>query len=302
MQVLQRIEYIREVPSVVTSEKRPPLPFFLRAMQLGFWITGQLFPRLAARLAFKLFSTPRIRAQHKASDEVMETARIFEFMYMGRLLKAYEWGRGDKVVLLVHGWESRGTALRSFVPDLLAQGYRVVAFDGPAHGNSGGKRTDLGHFGGAIRAIINHLGGVYGIVAHSFGGSSTVFALSKLDTSIALQRLVLIASPADMQKIVTDFFELVHLPMRARHHFLQRVERRIGFPPAATNFAHSHPDLNVSEVLVIHDEEDPVVPISSSHAILQHWDNARLLISRGLGHYRLMKHAAVIKRVVSFMN
>jgi alpha-beta hydrolase superfamily lysophospholipase len=61
----------------------------------------------------------------------MEQAEVFEFMYKGKILKGYSWGTGKRNV--VHGWESRGTALRSFVPVLLEKGFRVVAFDAPAH-------------------------------------------------------------------------------------------------------------------------------------------------------------------------
>ena len=140
----------------------------------------------------------------------------------GRILKAYEWGSGEETALLVHGWESRGTALRSFVPGLLEKGYRVVAFDAPAHGNSAGKRTNLVEFAGSIKAIINRIGGVHGIIAHSFGGASTVFALANLQQSREpLKRLVLVASPSRMLSAMEHFLKLIRAPKPVEKQFLQ---------------------------------------------------------------------------------
>ena len=144
----------------------PALAF--RLVRFGFQTLGRLFPQKAAEIAYKLFSTPRSRAKHRASDPILEQAHLFEVLYGKYILKGYEWGSGEKTILLVHGWESRGTALRTFVPALLKKGYKVVAMDGPAHGNSSGKSTNLPIFAGAVLAFIQQLGGVHGIITHSF--------------------------------------------------------------------------------------------------------------------------------------
>ena len=103
-------------------EKRNTNSLVLKAAQFGFSTVGRIFPSKAAQIAYNLFTTPRIRARHKKSDKVLESARIFEFMYAKHILKGYEWGEGEKTILLVHGWESRGTAMRSFVPKLVSDG------------------------------------------------------------------------------------------------------------------------------------------------------------------------------------
>ena len=43
----------------------------------------------------------------------------------------YSWGSGP-TVLLVHGWEGRGSQLSAFAPALVKAGFRVVAVDMPA--------------------------------------------------------------------------------------------------------------------------------------------------------------------------
>lgn len=302
MQLTQKIEYLEAVQTPPSPLGGPKIPPFIQLFRLGFRLFGVLAPKQTASLAVRLFSTPRIRAKHKVSDVIMEKARIFEFLYAGKTLKAYEWGSGEQVVLLVHGWESRGTALRSFVPGLLEKGFKVVAFDGPAHGNSSGKRTDLRHFGGAIRAIINHVGGVHSIIAHSFGGSSTLFTLTHIDRGITVDKLVLIASPADVTYVLKDFFQFICLPTKARYYFKRKMEKRLGQPLEAANFKDSrHPEVKIGELLVIHDQEDAIVPMESSKLLIENWDNARGVISKGWGHYKLMKQPEILQRVGAFI-
>ncbi|MEZ4982236.1 MAG: hypothetical protein R2769_11755 [Saprospiraceae bacterium] len=67
---------------------------------------GRIFPGFTSNIAFKLFATPMVRAKHKSSDKLLESAKIFDFLYAGELLKGYEWEKA-KILSLVHGWESK---------------------------------------------------------------------------------------------------------------------------------------------------------------------------------------------------
>jgi len=282
--------------------KKTKEPFIFNIVRFGFSTIGPLFPKQAAKIAYKLFSTPRIRAQHRKSDSLIEKAKVFDFMYAGRLLKAYEWGSGDKIVLLIHGWESRGTALRSFVPDLIKQGFKVVAIDGPAHGNSYGKQTNLLHFGGAIRAIINQVGNVHSIIAHSFGGASTVFTLSNLAPEIQIDRLVLIAVPSALKRVIDHYVNFVRLPQSVHKELNKIFENIIGRPLHEVDVSKANDSVQVNKTLLVHDREDKVVPFTASESIAENWDNISFLITEGYGHYNLIKNPVVVDRVVCFIS
>ena len=302
MKAIKNITYLPpEVSnkSVVKEGQYPVLTLSL--LRLGFSTFGRIFPTAVSKLAYQLFSTPRARAKHKVSDTILEKARIFELLYGGQILKAYEWGSGENVILLVHGWESRGTALRSFVPDLLKKGYRVVAFDGPAHGDSGGKRTNLPHFAGAVRAMINHIGGVYGIVTHSFGGAAAVFALWQIDAQIEVEKLVLIAVPNRMTHALKKAEQLMGLPKIVTSKFMSILESKINLPLSEVDIAKANGKIQVKEALVVHDKMDTVLPLSESEIIFNAWDNASLLVSEGYGHYKLVKQPEVITKIVHFI-
>ncbi len=276
-------------------------PPIIKLIQLGFQTLGRLFPQKAAAIAFEMFSTPRIRAKHKISDPILESARMFEFLYGKQVLKGYEWGSGTQTILLVHGWESRGTALRTFVPALLERGYRVVAFDGPAHGNSDGKTTNLIQFACAIRAAIRQVGQVHGIIAHSFGGASTVYGLAHLKPEIELNKLVLIATPDSIKKVLQDTTKTLRLPKNVAAAFFKMVEKRLKNEISAVDVSRAGDKIPVKETLIVHDLLDPVVPFATSEHIYQRWKNVELLVSEGYGHYRLMKNPDVIARVAAFL-
>lgn len=302
MELAEKIELLPPHHLDTMPEPTPPLPLHYKLIQFGFQTLGTAFPDTAAQVAYRLFSTPIGRAKHTRSDEVLESARVFEFLYGEHLLKGYEWGRGAKTVLLVHGWQSRGTALRTFVPPLVESGFRVVAFDGPAHGDSEGKQTNLIHFGGAVRAIIQQLGAVQSIITHSFGGASTVYALASSATAIPVEKLVLIAAPSSMERVWSDAVRLFRLPKPAAKRFKNILERILNRSLQEVDVAKIKHRLHVGETLLVHDRTDQVVPLAESEAIVANWDNASLLISEGHGHYRLMKSPEIIHRVVRFIN
>ncbi len=279
---------------------RRPKPLAFRFVRLGFKTFGTLFPVRAAQYAFKLFTTPRINATHKTSDTVLEKARIFEFLYGKYLLKGYEWGSGDRTVLLVHGWRSRGTALRSFVPGLLAKGYRIVAFDAPAHGNSPGKRTTLPQFSGAVRAVLNHLGGVEGVITHSFGGPSTIFALRAQEEDFSINKVVLISTPSSLENMADGFMNAVNAPMPVVKEFYRILENRIGIPLSQAHISKFYPALDIGQTLLVHDEMDEIVPFNEAESILNQWPDTRLVATSGYGHYKIMKNPDVVERVVNF--
>lgn len=304
METVNRSKHIEHLKTAATSYSRPkrnPIPFVIHMTRLGFRLLGPLFPNYAGKLAYQLFTTPQNRARHKTSDRILEQAKMFEFLYGGKVLKGYEWGSGDKTCLLVHGWESRGTALRSFVPSLVENGYRVVAFDGPAHGNSDGTQTNLPHFAGAIRAAIQHIGDVDSIIAHSFGGASTVFALANVDNTIHLEKLVMVATPSRMEKALDHFSTFLTIPKTVQKKFRETLEKRAKVLLNETSVTLAYPKVNIKQTMVIHDKKDEVVPFAAAEAIYQTWNNITFLVTEGLGHFHLMKNPDLINRVIQFI-
>lgn len=296
------IEVLPHFQLETLPEPKTKYPAPVKFVRFAFDTLGRIFPRQAGKIAFHLFTRPRIKAVHKHSDSLLESARLFEILYGKIILKGYEWGSGSKTVLLVHGWESRGTALRSFVPGLVAAGYRVVAFDGPAHGDSGGTHTTFLDFAKAIRAVINQLGSVDSIITHSFGGATSVFALTHIDSSIEIEKLVLIGVPSNTEKIVEEAMDFMNVPPSAFNHFRKILDQRfnnLSFEMA--NIESTLGKVNAQSVLVVHDKFDKSVPFESAERIMERWDFVNLIVTQGMGHSKVLKNPKVVDMVVDFV-
>src|SRR5947208_2190272 len=106
------------------------------ARQLTFRAADLLLPGVAGRIARDLWFTvpPRMAAR-----TLPPGGQDFKVTSLGAVVRGHVWGPVDgsgPLVYLVHGWGGRGSQLASFVEPLRADGYRVVMFDGPAHGDS----------------------------------------------------------------------------------------------------------------------------------------------------------------------
>jgi len=110
-----------------------------------FAASALLFPELAGAWAERLFLTPPRPKDGVATALDLIDARNTYVEHKGRHIATWRWGSRDApAVLLAHGWGGHAAQMRAFVFPLLSAGYRVIAYDQPAHGVSDGKLTGLG--------------------------------------------------------------------------------------------------------------------------------------------------------------
>jgi pimeloyl-ACP methyl ester carboxylesterase len=298
-----KIEYLMSTHVDRKIEPTPPAhKWKIRLAQGAFQTLGLVFPKTMAKQAFKIFATPRWRAQHTRTDAVIDNAKVSDFPFREFNVKLYEWGTGgDPIILLAHGWESRGTALRMFVKPLITEGYKVVAYDAVGHGNSSGERNNLSTNAKTIAAIIHHFGGIYGAIGHSFGCSSLVYALQYVDNSLSLEKLILLAVPPRMTQIISGLFKVLKAPKRVQKAFYQNAINIYGHDISNVDTVSAYKEVKIGQLLLIHDKEDEITPIHTAEKIIETWDNARLLVTEGYGHFRIAKNPDVIKRIVGFI-
>jgi pimeloyl-ACP methyl ester carboxylesterase len=298
------IEYLNSEYADAGKEPLPKNNHWQLGLARGFFKTfGRVFPKWTAQLADKFFGTPRWRAQHKRPDALILAARVVDFSFQNETIKCYEWGEAaaEKTILLAHGWESRGTALRMYVPDLMKNGCRIVAFDALAHGDSTGKTNNLLTNARTIVALSRHYGGFYGAIGHSFGCASIVYAMQFLDNTMAIPRLVFLAVPPQLRKIVAGVFRMLALPESVQKAFIQIIDNRMGHSIDEADVAKATDKVRLGKLLLIHDEHDEITNIDAAKRIEAAWPNALLLVTSGYGHFRIAKNPDVIKRVIGFL-
>lgn len=275
--------------------------FLLRLAAFLLRCLSYIFPKYTAQKCYLLFTNPFGRVHHFRQDRLLEMAEVSDFLFGKHLLKKYTWGSSDKTILLVHGWRSRGTALRAYVPDLLEQGFQVITFDGPGHGDSPGKRLNLGVYSNIISSL-NRQYNIQGIIAHSFGGGSALVSLLKDKDDVYLPKMVAIASPVNICWVVDSFLERLGLSQRSRNHFKAIISEKMKLPFEMGNANVFFDKLPLGKLLLIHDKDDKNVPFRLSEELYQNFDNTELIATVGLGHTRILKNEQVLQRVKSFFS
>ena len=258
-----------------------------------FAALSRISPSAAGRLALRLFCTPRRHHRPEWEHEIAERgARI----RVGPHLAARAFG-GGPIVLLVHGWEGRGTQLGRFVDPLVRAGFRVIALDLPAHGESAGTRTDLIECTEALRKAGRDLGPLAAVVAHSFGGAITTLALERgLDAAA----VVLVASPSSIHDVLRRFEELIALSASGGAAFRAAIERQTRVKVADVEIFERVAGLRVP-ALIVHDRGDREVPFHDAERLAARWPAATLVATDDLGHRRILKDDAVIRQAVEFV-
>jgi len=264
----------------------------------GLGASALLAPGLAGLWAERLFLTPP-KPRYPSSEffDLIDARQSFQ-LHRGRHIATWRWGPAEApAVLLVHGWGGRATRMSRFVPHLAAAGYRVIAYDQPAHGLSDGKLTGLPDFADVLAAVARQHGNVRALIAHSLGGPAAAIALAR---GLRAERAVLISPPSDLVGFSRRFARWLALPERVRRSMQAAIEERFGVRWSELEIARIAPRLR-AEALVIHDRHDTQVPWQQGAALARHWPGARLMSTRGLGHGRILENDAVARAAVEFI-
>lgn len=276
-----------------------PNPLSLQVLRGAMKLLSRTVPGVASRVAADLFMTPRRYPTPERERSLMGDARPFDVAIgASTVIKAWRWGTGEQVVILVHGWEGRGSQLAAFAGPLVAAGYSVVTFDAPGHGASTGNRSSLPHFTWALRGVADAIGAApHAIVAHSLGCAATTLALRD---GFGVQRLVYLAPPLNPADYTQQFGEILGLDDRTIKGLRHRIEER---------FLRKWSDYSLEQtaqgmtapLLIIHDRSDTETPWTGGAALAGLWPGARMITTEGLGHRRILREASLIEAAASFV-
>jgi pimeloyl-ACP methyl ester carboxylesterase len=254
-------------------------------------------PQLVARGLRNLIFTPHRVQRSAALRQQLALATQDSFMCGEERLCSYSWGNGARTVLLVHGWSGDATQLLGYVEPLCAQGFRVIALDLPAHGQSTGRRVSVIHFARAILAAAQRYGDFHAVVAHSMGAAAVSVACA---WGLKLARGVFIAPVVNFDDVWQRLQSMMQLSVPLIRITRLEVERWLNI-----RFSDLHPVILANEMhlplLVIHDPADRESPFASTQQFVANCKRAQLLSADKLGHVRVLNDPAVISQTVTFI-
>jgi pimeloyl-ACP methyl ester carboxylesterase len=264
-----------------------------------FAASALLFPEVAGAWAERLFLTPPRNGGAAAALDLID-ARASFLEHKGRHIATWRWGERDApAVILAHGWGGYAAQMRAFVFPLLCAGYRVVAFDQPAHGVSEGKLTGLPDFAEVLTELAWQHGDVRAFIGHSLGGAAGALALAT--GRVRFEKVVLVSPPADLVGYSRRFARWHWMPEAVRRAMQSAIEERYGVLWENLEVAHLAPRLRAA-ALVIHDRDDRMVPWTQGARVAHLWAGARLMSTDGLGHGRILADEGVARAAAEFIS
>lgn len=281
---------------------------FKQRVLIGYYKTklktiGLISPEKAALLAIDLFSTPFKSKSKKIVPPIFHKATPVSFEINNITVRGFQWKQADpsaKKILIVHGFSSYAYKFEQYVIGLRKEGFEVLAFDAPAHGNSDGKRLNAIFYRDTILAIENNFGPFYGIIAHSLGGLAAALALEQFNLTIK-RKLVLIAPATETRTAIDNFFTIIPAEPKIITAFETYIETTTQCPINHFSVARVA-KLSLAHTLWVHDQEDNICTFSDVEPLLKDQiPMLEFLITKGLGHSQVYKEQHVKEHIIHFL-
>jgi len=269
----------------------------------AFTVTAKILeaasPKLAARFAMKLFTTP-VKFKLPKREQEMDSNSRQEMVLIPALNKSinvYHLGNSSKKVLLVHGWSGRGTQLCSIADKLVKNGFSTISFDAPAHGKSTGKTSDMTEFIESILILEKQFGPFEYAIGHSLGAMAILNAIKQ---GLKVKQAVIIGSGDIIKDIMDDFTQKLGMNIANGSIMIRLFEKKFN-QSINTYSAYIAAQQVTIPMLIFHDENDTDVPVSAAYHIQQNLANAELIVTQGLGHRKILGDKNVIKKITEFL-
>ncbi len=253
-------------------------------------------PRYGGKIGFRIFCHPFRGKMQPYHHKFLNTATKSTLHHDGVDVQVYRWGKGEKKILFLHGWQSHTFRWKNYIEAFSGDDYTLIAIDAPGHGLSKGNMLTVPLYSEVIEKLILKEGEFEAIVGHSLGAFTTLYTFHRLPL-LPVKRIVALASPGTANEF-THFFQsslkLNEYTMKqVRRYFEEFVGERVEFFNAE-KFAASITQAG----LIIHDEGDEDTHYQYSIALNKAWKKSTLHLTKGLGHN--LKSPMIIEEVVNF--
>ncbi len=273
-------------------------------MQLYYAVLSVIAPKYAAKKAFSLFQTVRIKTFKKREKALYEKAKHFKVAHTSQKIDCYELGNPDgALVFLVHGWDSNAGSLSKFAFQLAENNYRVISFDLPAHAHAHATSqcTNLYDCKEAFARLIEHINpqAPFSVISHSFG--SAVVSTALANSSHEVDKLIFLTTPNHLIAIFREFKNFINLGDSAFEIFLKNAYDIFGERVEELSVQEKIRTVKYKNLLLIHDKHDKALPYKNSVEIADSSRNATLISFEKIGHYRMLWEQQVVDATLGFL-
>ena len=275
------------------------VPLIVKVFRVYFNSVALLFPKNSAKQLMNLFSKPRARVLRTRELEVLNRSQKSFFKFGKEEIKVYQWGEGKKLAMLFHGWESNAGSLGAFIDPLIKKGYRVIAFDAPAHGGSKGKYSNLVYFKKAAKEMIDEYGVPNVAIGHSLGACAII--MCAYEENLHFEKTILLAPLNRLMSVFEEYRQILKIPKKLYQPFLNHFEGYTGYSFRSFYFHNYGKQTKLDEVLLFHDEGDKITDFSHALEFEQNWNSIRLEAISKTGHYRVLWDETMVAKSIDYI-
>ena len=258
--------------------------------------------RSGGKEAYRLFCTPLVRYKGKPGETFLKGEER-NFPLADLVIRGHECNPGGcKTALILHGFSSSYHKFDHFAAALVAEGYRVLAFDAPAHGASDGKMVNAVDYSNMIMELVKLYGPIDCYIAHSFGGLAISLALEKMPHT-ANTKLVLVAPATETTSAMNDALKLLQIKNpKVKQALSEHIYNISGQHPEWYSIRRAIRQVK-ARILWVHDHEDFVTPIADVLKVKEdHPAHVEFYFTNGLGHQKIYRDKQVKDKIMMFLN
>lgn len=282
------------------------LPLSLRMAGAILSAMSRPFPGATARLFYRLYCTPpglKLRPTHEKLRDaaIRQPLQVSSYPFDNTPLQVttYRWGTTGPKVLLLHGWGGSPFHFKQLITALLENGYQVVTYDGPAHGLSGGKRTNLVQWMHVLEQVIQQEGQLYAIVGHSFGALSAALTLSRKE--VRVPKLVLLGAALSAPVFFNEALRLFRIHPEVMPKLNALIHQRLREDLSEMDLHRYINGIKADDIWIAYDTTDTLAKSTEIDDYLQLYPAIQSLRITGEGHFRIMRDAAVLTGMLNFL-
>ena len=254
------------------------MKYFLKILEL-------ISPSITARIAFHFISNPQVRKLRSFEKSILDNAIKSSTIFKKFTIASYQWGKGTKTALLVHGWEGRASNFGAIIPILVESGYRVIGFDAPSHGNSSKRKTNFFDIAELIEVFLKKE--TYDLViTHSIGSVMTLMAMSKLKYQV--NKLIVITTPDKFEEYIEHTVNKLGLTIKTNKAFIKLIRNTTVYEPTELQASLFVKNITVKKALFIHDKDDTIIKIENTKKVSSQMNNSRFIELKNTGHFKIL--------------
>ncbi len=272
-------------------------PIFVKIVGNYLNSLSYLSKNYAAEKALLLFSKPRTGQISKHQAAFLDTSIKETLNYDSHTIMTYRWIGTKQTILLVHGWESNSGRWQLLISQLKDQDYNIIALDAPAHGRSGSEIFNALIYSEFINVVAQKFQ-PNTIIGHSVGGMSTVFFQNKYQLK-SIKKIILLGTPSDFIDVLKRYNDMLGYNKRIINQLNAIILERFGALPESFSTAKYIETIN-SEGLVIHDENDKIIPFEDALLIKNNFKNSKLISTKGFGHS--LNNKTITSHILEFID